>query len=273
MAVRQALRRWLPPAVLDGLRAIGKRKTVFSRACRSWEDAAKASSGYDAENVLQRVLASARKVRDGTAAYERDSVLFNRIEYSFPVLATLLRAAIDNGGALTVIDFGGALGSSFRECRSFLGNRVSPLRWSVVEQPTFVEAGRREMQTEELRFCATLQEAAQRMPVEVLLFSGVLQYLPEPYATIDEGAALGARYIVIDRTIMSDRPHDSIHVQFVPRTIYAASYPVWVLSMPRVVERLRPRYDLLSVHDSLPFPDLGSITAKFKGLIFKARDD
>lgn len=38
------------------------------------------------------------KIASREAAYERDSVLFDKVQYSFPVLGGLLRAAIANGG-------------------------------------------------------------------------------------------------------------------------------------------------------------------------------
>ena len=271
MKLRRALLRWTPPVFADALRAVMNLRTTFSGAYASWGEAAVVSSGYGSEQLLQRVLDSSRKVRDGHARYERDSVLFDHIEYSFPVVATLLRAALENEGALSVIDFGGALGSSYRECKPFLGDRVGPLRWSIVEQAVFVAAGQREMQCNELRFFSSIHEAAQGHTVDVLLFSGVLQYLPDPYSTIDEAIQLGPRYVVLDRTIVSTRPVDAVHVQRVPQSIYAASYPVWALSKERILARLQGRYELLSEHASLVFPELASIGAEFKGFVFQAK--
>lgn len=272
MTVRRVMRRLLPPAALDFVRRLTGKQTTFSRQLTSWDDAVARSIGYDSDVILSRVLGASRQVRDGVAAYERDSVLFDRIEYSFPVVATLLRAALENNGHLTVIDFGGALGSSYRECRAFLGDRVQPLRWSVVEQAMFVEAGRREMQSDELHFFETVQEATQDRTVDVMLFSGVLQYLPNPYATIDQALRFVPKYVAIDRTIVSARPVDTLHVQRVPKTIYSASYPVWALSKERMLASLEDRYELLSEHASLQFPELAAIGAEFKGFTFRAKD-
>ena len=226
------------------------------------------SSGYDSHHILERVLQASRQVRDGRAAYERDSVLFERVEYSFPLLAALLRAALEQDHALSVLDFGGALGSSYRECRSFLGDRLQPLRWAVVEQPSFVEAGRREMQNEELSFFSSIDEAAQDRHIDVMLFSGVLQYLPQPYRLLDEALHVAPRYLVLDRTIVSERDTDLAHVQTVPDSIYPATYPVWALSRQRLLRQV-PGFELLSEHPSLPFPALQSIDAEFKGFILQ----
>ena len=52
------------------------------------------------------------KVKNGETVYERDSVIFDQIEYSWPVLTGLMCAAAQNSGCLKVLDFGCSLGSS-----------------------------------------------------------------------------------------------------------------------------------------------------------------
>ena len=73
-----------------------------------------------AQDILDKVLAATLKVKQGQAVFERDSVLFDEIEYSWPLLAGLMWAAASNGGKLNVLDFGGALGSSYYQNRKFL---------------------------------------------------------------------------------------------------------------------------------------------------------
>jgi hypothetical protein len=59
----------------------------------TWEDAMKDCTGYDAPNILEKVKTSLLKVKNGEAVYERDSVLFDHIQYSFPLLVSLLYVA------------------------------------------------------------------------------------------------------------------------------------------------------------------------------------
>lgn len=267
--LKRSLRRWMPPAAVTHLNAWRKKDIGLSGAYSSWDQACAKALSYDSDHILERVLLASRQVRDGHAAYERDSVLFDRVEYSFPLLATLLRAALEGRHALSVVDFGGALGSSYRECRAFLGDRVRPLRWAVVEQPAFVEAGRKEMQNHELGFFSSIVDAAQGQPVDVVLFSAVLQYLANPRQVIDEALLVNPRYLVLDRTIVSERSEDLAHVQSVPDSIYPATYPVWSLSRQRLLQHIQPRFELISEHQSLAFPALLTIDAEFKGYIFQ----
>ena len=45
-------------------------------------------------------------MKNGEAVYERDSVLFDEIQYSWGLLAGLQKAALENDGKLCVLDFG-----------------------------------------------------------------------------------------------------------------------------------------------------------------------
>jgi putative methyltransferase (TIGR04325 family) len=263
------MNRWMPPAFLSHVNGWRGAEIGLRGSYTSWNSACERSSGYDSGHILERVLDASRQVRDGRAAYERDSVLFDRVEYSFPLLAVLLRVALERDRALSVLDFGGALGGSYRECRPFLGDCIGPLRWAVVEQPSFVAAGRREMQNEELSFFSSIGEAARDRRIDVVLFSAVLQYLPTPYETLDEALRIDPHYLVLDRTIVAARSADIAHVQTVPDSIYPASYPVWSLSRERLLRHLQPGFEMLSEHMSLPFPALQRIDAEFKGFIFQ----
>src|SRR3546814_8173546 len=119
------------------------------------------SSGYSESAILDRVRTATRAVVAGEAAYERDSVLFDKADYPFALITALLRAAASADMRLDVIDFGGSLGSTYRQCRPLL-DAVQHLQWHVVEQPHFVEAGRQEFETDELHFWNEISDVPER---------------------------------------------------------------------------------------------------------------
>ncbi len=160
---------------------------------------------------------------------DRDGVAFDRVEFPFPAIAALLRAASARGGDLTVLDFGGGLGTGYRQFRAF-GAQLRRLRWFVVEQPRMADTGRELFEGEELRFFASLAEALGEGPPDVVLLSGVLQYLEHPHRLLDELGTLKGAAIVIDRTPCSERGRDLLSVQAVPSSIYRGSYPCWIFS-------------------------------------------
>ena len=240
---------------------------TFAGDYQTWTEAQRASDGYDTPVILERTFASLQRVKRGDAVFERDSVLFDTPQYSFPVLTALLRAALEGRSRLSVADVGGSLGSSYFQCRSLL-QAVDIVEWSVIEQAAYVRCGREHFEDRELRFYETIDECrAERQP-GVLLLSGVLQYLPDPYSALEQLLSHRLPHVIVDRTAFLASGRDRLTVQTVPDNIYPASYPAWFLSEGRVVGCLRaagygvvygfPALDTLSPIDE---------AAYYKGLV------
>ncbi len=228
--------------------------------------AAKAeSTGYEAGVILERTRAALQKVLRGEAAYERDAVTFDRLDLPFPLLALLLRAAAENSGRLSVLDFGGALGSTYYQCRSFLAN-LPQLEWSIVEQPAHVACGEREFADVHLRFYPTIEACHQARRPNVLLMSGVLQCLPEPWTLLRSAAAQGFSWIILDRLPLIPAGRDRLTVETVSPRIYAASYPAWFFSRSRLRENLPPGWEIETEFDALDRQLLDGVEIVFKGM-------
>ena len=244
--IKKAAKWLLPPIILlpfrPGYRSAPDEAPHWHRGnYADWASARAAAKGYDAANILEIQRAAMRKVRDGQAIYERDSVLFDKIEYFFPTLAALLLIASRNNNRLSVLDFGGALGSSFYQNRGMLSH-LETLSWHVVEQPHFVAAGRAEFQNDQLRFFPTMGESAAASRPDVVLLSSVLQYLENPVDVLAQIAKLGADYILVDRTPILDAGAERIVVQTVPPSIYPASYACRLLVPGAIEAALAPAY-------------------------------
>lgn len=232
-SARRLARDLLPPAIT---RAIAGRGSLrFVDGYTDWAAAAAAAGAYSEASILAQVQAATDRVVAGEAAFERDGVTFDHLEYRWPVVASLLWRASVGGGRLSVLDFGGSLGSSLRQTGTLLDS--VDLSWGVVEQPSFVEAGRR-YEDGRLRFFATVGECVGAITPDAVLLSSVLQYLPDPHAVLAELGDCGADTIIIDRTPMTEEGVDVPVVQHVPAEIYRASYPAWLLSGPRLLADL-----------------------------------
>lgn len=55
---------------------VALKRWEWKGAFDSWEAAQLQSNGYNADNILQKVLAASLRVKEGSALFERDSVLF-----------------------------------------------------------------------------------------------------------------------------------------------------------------------------------------------------
>ena len=212
-----------------------------------WKAAESASEGYGTEVIARKVLDATLAVKQGRAAFERDSVLFDRVRYSWPVSTMLLYAALRANGRLSVVDFGGALGSHFFQNRSLLKD-VRELNWTVVEQPRFVQAGQEYLRDNVLNFSSSLDQAIAEGKPDVLLMSSVLPYLPDPLELLRRVARSEVPLIVIDRTFFAKRIR--ITVQKVSPAIYDAQYPCWFLTTESVEDILGQTYSLLTAFDS-----------------------
>jgi putative methyltransferase (TIGR04325 family) len=113
----------------------GRGSIRFTGDYKSWEDAQKNSTGYSSPEILEKTRAAVLKVKAGQAEFERDSVAFDRPQHEFPLLAGLLRAAAAANGCLSVLDFGGSLGSTYFQSRKFLSTRPSGLRPKGIRDP------------------------------------------------------------------------------------------------------------------------------------------
>lgn len=229
MNFKSIAKDWLPPAVVRALQPLSSRGIRFEGDYATWDEAAAQCTGYDAASILDKVLEATLKVKRGEAAYERDSVLFDEIEYAWPVTAALMLAAAQSGGKLDVLDFGGALGSSYFQNRAFLAN-LPQVRWSVIEQSHYVDAGHEHIQDNTLRFYSSIESCLTENKPNVVLLSSVLQYLPEVDQIINTINDSCATILIIDRTPFSNELMDKICIQKVPASIYKASYPMKVFS-------------------------------------------
>lgn len=274
-SVRNALAHdWLPPILVRWLSQVRGGGIRFEGDFGTWGEAKSHCTGYDAEEIVAKVLASTLKVKNGEAESERDSVLFDQIEYAWPVLAGLMWVAARSGGGLTVLDFGGSLGSSYFQNRKFLQS-LPNVRWCVVEQAHFVEAGRDYIQDTQLRFYKTIEECLSENQPNLILLSGVLQYLESPADLIGELNKVGALCLVIDRTPFSSQAKDKLVVQKVPASIYSASYPFRIFSLYEFEKLLARDWVIMASNLSLDghVRTTSNFEFSFQGFCWRRKDD
>jgi putative methyltransferase (TIGR04325 family) len=238
------LRNLLPPMVFDFLAKLSGTRISVNGNYSSWQEAATRSRGYDTRDILERVRQATRVVVTDNTKFERDGVVFAQKHYPFALIAVLLDVAQRNNGKLSVMDFGGSLGSSYYQCRDFLTS-LRDVRWSVVEQAHFVDCGNAEFQNETLRFYHSIEDCYRAESPKVVLFSSVLQYLENVEEVLQDVARRKPDTVMIDRTpIIED--YSRIAVQRVPSRIGKASYPVRLFAREDLTKHFTDGYRVLS---------------------------
>jgi putative methyltransferase (TIGR04325 family) len=269
MNIKQFLRALCPPIIADALSSLAGRRISFSGIYLDWNTASEHADGYATENILERATAATKKVISGEAKFDRDGVTFNDNSYPFPVIALLLRAASENNGTLTVLDFGGSLGSSYYQCRHFLEG-VEKLRWCVVEQSHFVDAGNRSFSSDKLLFFKDMKTVLANHRPNVVLFSGVLQYLPKPYEVLREAIDSLAEYIIVDRNPFIEANASILSVQRIPKQIVKSSYPAWLFSETEFRRFFSGKYMEIATFEALDgAAGRGRLKVKFKGMVLR----
>lgn len=239
------LARYLPP-VVQGLLTQWRmsREPVFA----TYDDAAGSrGKDYHDEELVQIVL-------EKTRCLVKEASFRHITEHQ--AVATLLAVTTASALAqranrpLRVLDFGGALGTSYHFIKERLpGNYV----WAVVETPVFVTAGR-EFETEELRMFETISEATDWLgEIDLIYTSSAIQYMPDPLSTVDDLLAVNAgcvallrsafsegnQIVVLQRSRLKDNGPGSLPAGVPDRPVY---YPRTYAPIAGLRDRVRARY-------------------------------
>ena len=257
----------LPPFFRKPLLRLGLGGNRFTYGFDSWESASKKSSGYDAQEITSQLVQATKKVRDGEFAYERDGVLFQEIKYSWPLLTSLLSTPRE-GKSLRVLDWGGSLGSSYRQNRAVLESAGIELDWVVIEQPHLVKIGESEFADGTLSFKANL-EGFKKGELDVALFASSICYVPDAETVLSSIASLAPKRIIFDRTPESIGSRDSYGVQRVGSKIYKASYPIRSFGRGKIESILMPGYTKILEWECELQPDPQTVS---KGYLFSRSD-
>jgi putative methyltransferase (TIGR04325 family) len=258
------LRDFIPPVGINLLIRLGLAGNRFKHGYSSWGKAAAKCTGYDSKSIFGQVLNSSRSVRDGFYAYERDGVVFDQIQHSWELLSALLGTPRP-GSSLRVLDWGGSLGSTYRQNRDLLHAAGIQIHWTVLEQPHLSEIGSNEFSNPELRFISDLAEVFEEQ-FDVVLFASSICYFESPNEAITAALMLRPARIIFDRTPHSKTNKDLIGVQKVGSGIYRASYPIRSFAEGSLGQIIGDGYFLVCEWKSQLQPDPQTVA---KGLVFQ----
>jgi len=265
-----SLKKLMSPIIHGSVNLLRRLNSPYAGEYDSWSEAEKKCSGYDAAPIFAKVLESSRAVANEEALFERDSVLFKEPDYSWSFLAALLWSLSRSAASQAhVLDFGGSLGSTYRQYKKFLPK--NGLLWTIVEQNHVVKAGIDEFSSDTLSFCRSITEAQKRAPIDLVVCSSVLQYISAYKDSFAEFAKASPSAIIIARTPVSKRKKGYITRQVVPSSIYSASYVSHIFGDGELEElALDHGYRLFESFESEIDANLGNI--KYMGYLFIPSD-
>lgn len=232
----------------------------------TWKSAEAECTGYDEPNILEKVAQSTIAVLNGNAAYERDSCLFFKKEISFHLMFWIQMAAMKKNH-ITVVDLGGALGSTYLQNREIIRKIPAEITWYVVEQPHFVKKGNEIFGGRDVIFRNNMNEIDEE--INIILFSGVLGWIEETDDIIKTALSKNPEYIIIDRTFVGERQR--ICIERVPEVLYQGAVPVKIFKKEELLNMFCREYHLeyefhSYVDKDVIFDDMKAVS---KGFVLK----
>jgi putative methyltransferase (TIGR04325 family) len=208
-------------------------------------------------------------IRPGVlAGYDNDAVLLRDFDLmceiklqDYPVLFWLRRLA-----PLTrsLLDAGGHMGTKYRAFRSYL-DLDDEIEWIVYDLPTMVRAGRERAKNDGLSRLRFIDSLAEAPDADVLLASGLLQYLDIPFGDLLRELPAMPRHLLLNKVQTREGPsvvtlenfiHAEVPYQIRDRAAFVASLDA--LGYDIIDEWTIPSLS----HEIRTHPHLGSSTSR-----------
>jgi putative methyltransferase (TIGR04325 family) len=153
--------------------------------------------------------------------YEKTTIYRNLLKSQRPLvcelasLRTCMALSLAQAGtaeSFHVIDFGGACGAHYFLAQAWLGHRVD-LRWHVVENPTMATMAA-SLEDGRVKFYDNLDEARAALDrLDLVFSSGALQYVSQPYTSLQQLTACGASSLFLTRIGLSTASREFVTLQ------------------------------------------------------------
>jgi len=231
-------------------KGLGKRYVSFEEALKECNT----QSGYE-DSELCKVVAL--KTLTYKESIQRRPYFINSTQ-SYLTLAIQYILLGKEDDKLTIIDFGGACGTHYYETRRLLKDDIK-LQWNIIETREMIKQARENgLEGGEVGFYGDINSAKG----EMVYLSSSIQYVPKPYAVIDNIISAGYPYILFNRMMLNEgTDEDIVTVQqsrlsdngpgvmpegFTDRTIF---YPHTTMSYKRFMNKFGEKYELVLKFD------------------------
>jgi putative methyltransferase (TIGR04325 family) len=237
---KNLLKSILPVILLKFINNTLSRSIKIIGEYSSWKQALNYSAGYNANIIFSNSKKSFLKVLNNKAEYERDSVLFYKENINYSLIKILDEISSRLKKTVNILDFGGSFASIYFQNKKFLNN--NKFNWSVVEQKKIVHyvnspkiKNKINIFYGNLNFYLTVKNYLKYHSPDLVLFSGVLQYLSKPFDILNFLISKKIKYFLILRTPFH-RLTEQIKIQIVPKYIYKSSYPIRIFTETSFLE-------------------------------------
>jgi putative methyltransferase (TIGR04325 family) len=274
MKIKPFVKMFIPPILVNIYRRILKNKNTYTGDFGVWSDAVRESDGYDSEVLIKKIVDANRAVLLNSNKFERDSIVFDAPQYAVYLNAYLLliKNSDSKDRPLKVFDYGGALGTVYRQFKKFTEQAVD-VDWRIFEQRLITEVGLAEFSSKELSFTDSETVDFESQDVDVVIVSSVLEFIENPYLALDKLERTKANFLIFDRTPLWDGMHDVLTVCTAAKYI-GGSYPNWIFSEKKFKKYLFSQWKLIHEWNALGEDiKFHAGDAIYKGLFLKRKNN
>lgn len=166
----------------------------------------------------------------------------------------LLRIYMENDQEhMHVIDFGGGFGQEYFNDRNILGG-MKEIKWIVVDQKKHIAYGKEYLETEELRFTESLEEAMAltKGKCSFLILGSVLQYIDNWKEFLAKVLSLNIPYLLINRQHNAEKERICIQNMggYNSRSVFR------IFNKQELLDCITDKYELF---DQIKYPECGAI--------------
>lgn len=251
---KKILKKIMPPFTIDVYNLLLHRNNNgFSGDYTTYDEAINNSSGYETEVIINKKTIT-QKERLGNYGREIDGLTM------FLLSAFSITGLHDN---VKVLDWGGELGFHNLMFSKFLPKIC--FDWTVWETPAMCERGQSEFANKYLRFTTNPTKN-----YDVLIASGTMQCVDDPQKYWELILAIKPKFIIFNRFPFITEYNDRLTIQYVPSSVYEASYPAWFFSREKWMQIFNQKYEIIAEWDDV-FDSANIPSSKYVGFILKSK--
>jgi putative methyltransferase (TIGR04325 family) len=144
-----------------------------------------------------------------------------------------------------VVDFGGALGTTYHQNKKYVDALSIPKKWGIVEQSEYVKIERSEFQDNILNFYESI--SLIEFDIDLIMLNGSLCYIENPYEILDKIKSTKPPFILFTRTQFTSLDKDEVSIQIVSKNIYEASFPIWSFTELKIINYYSDLYEIFEI--------------------------
>ena len=218
-----------------------RKKIYYSGPYKNWAMAQQKSTGYESDEILEKVKKASLIVKERKKGYERDSKIFFDFDYDYYLLRVFKNYSKDNDKILKILDFGGSIGSFYFKYKDKIKNKFI---WSIVEQKNFVHEGKNFFENNELNFFFNIEDYEKLFKPDIIILSSSIQYIENYKKVLNKLINLNSDYIIILKTPFNKKNIDEVYVQKPDKSIYKSTYPSWILGYDKFISNFDGKFIL-----------------------------